>query len=84
MSQLKDTLANLHKRLEAAEDIDPELRELLTVLDGDIHKLLETGQPEASGLASQAESVASRFAANHPQLAPILREIADALARVGL
>ncbi len=84
MDRLKDTLEDLHRRLADTDDVDPELKELLEVLDGDIHKLLETGAPEPAGLASQAESVASRFAARHPQLEGVLREIADALARVGI
>ncbi len=85
MDRLKDTLANLHERLAATEDVDPELRQLLTVLDRDIHKLLEGDQAGAEDdLAGRAESAASRFAANHPQLEPILREIAAVLARAGI
>ena len=84
MDKLKETLSSLHERLEATEDVDPELADLLRTLDADIQKLLETGEPEASGLANRAENAVSRFAANHPQLEPILREIADALARVGI
>ena len=84
MDRLKDRLANLHERLAATDDVDPELRELLTVLDRDIHKLLEGDDAQPDDLAGRAESAASRFAANHPQLEPILREIAAVLARAGI
>ena len=107
MDQLKQTLQQLHRQLENADDVDPELQQWLRVLDEDIHKLLANrsgdstavvdagdastaGDSEGDGagddddLASRADDVARRFAARHPQLEPVLREIADALARLGI
>jgi ABC-type transporter Mla subunit MlaD len=35
-------------------------------------------------LATRADDIARRFATRHPQLEPVLRQISDALARLGI
>lgn len=88
---LKEKLKELHAAFaEAGSGSDPEsdaeLRQLLHQLDGDIRNLLHKSAentPE-SGLASRAQSISARFAAEHPRLAPVLRELTDMLSSMGI
>jgi hypothetical protein len=95
--QLKTTLKDLHRHLETAgAGVDPELRNLLQVLDSDIHQLLrqetltaeETAKTPASedqgALGSRAQELAARFAAQHPQLETTLRQLGITLESMGI
>ena len=84
---IKTTIRNLHESLEGSGPIDPETRELLAQLDTDLHRLLaakEEVENEESGFQERLESLAADFDSQHPQLSAILRELGDALARVGI
>lgn len=84
--QLKETLTTLHQELAGEEIVDPELRALLATLDDDIHKLLlaEAQPPETQGVADAAEALAARFAAEHPRLEALVRELVATLAKMGV
>ena len=85
--ELKARLRALHQDLDAGGPVDPELKTLLELLGEDIHKLLDESDDTVEDHASvseRAEAAAARFTADHPQIAPILREIADALGRMGI
>lgn len=83
--QIKSTIRTLHERLEGARSIDSETRELLGQLDRDLHRLLATEPSEAeAGFQERLEAMAADFDSRHPQLAAVLRELGDALARVGI
>ena len=84
---LKESLKKLHASLETAGELDPELRELLGVLDGDIQALLikeEQASSEAIDLADQAQAISAKFAARHPRIEPVLRELGNILASMGI
>ncbi|MCR9262384.1 MAG: DUF4404 family protein [Pseudomonadaceae bacterium] len=84
--QLKQTLTTLHRELAGDQSVDPELQTLLATLDDDIQKLLtaETQPPETSGIADAAEALAARFAAEHPRLEALVRELVASLAKMGV
>lgn len=86
---LKRTLEQLHRELEGGAAVDPELRTILKTLDADIHKALR--QPQGVGaaapeteLSARAREVSARFAADHPYLESALRDLMDALAKMGI
>jgi len=87
---LKNKLKELHAALEAAGSPDAELVHLLHVLDSDIQSLLtrqsreSTYPDDAAGLAERAQAISTRFAVEHPRIAPVLRELNDMLARIGI
>jgi chromosome segregation ATPase len=84
---LKDALKKLHANLESTGTVDAELKSLLKVLESDIQNLLSKKEESASdlnSLATQAQSLSARFATEHPQMEQIVRELADALARMGI
>jgi len=83
---LREALARLHGELQGATQLDEESTRMLQQIAVDVARLRGPGgggggeQPHASKL----EELAVRFETGHPTLAASLREIADALGRVGV
>ena len=83
--QIKLSLSELHQALEQADEVDPELRELLLQVDGDIHKLLNAPAPgEAATLQGRIEALSADFAAMHPHTERFFQELIAALGRLGI
>lgn len=40
--------------------------------------------PDDDGLGARAQALSARFAAQHPHLEPVLRELTDTLQRIGI
>jgi hypothetical protein len=83
---LKEMLNRLNDALEDTDRVDEETLALVRELDEEIHRLTEAGaQPgEVEGVIDQAKSMETRFAVDHPVAERFLREIIDALSRVGI
>ena len=82
---LKQSLNRLHDELEQTEELDPELAALVEKLDTDIHRLIHDRADEVPhSFADRVDAMAAEFAARHPRLEPILREIGETLARMGI
>jgi hypothetical protein len=84
MKKIRAVLAQLHKELQRAEDVDIEAREILKVLHRDVEELEEAGGTEIESIVNRARELESRFAANHPVLEQTARELADAIAKMGI
>jgi hypothetical protein len=84
--ELKGVLRRLKTELEGRTDLDREATELLRELDHDIHVRLqgETTSASGGGLVARAEALETRFEVRHPSIAGIVRELVDALARMGI
>ena len=84
--QLKDLLARLQKELENTDEVDTETLALVRELDTEINRLVESdsGKDEYDNVMDRAKSVETRFAVDHPAAERFLREIIDALAKVGI
>ncbi len=84
--QIKNVLSQLHEQLSSAESVDPELKSLLKNLDEDIHRLLGKDEAAATdqGVIARLEEAATGFTADHPQVAGLLRRLADALSQIGI
>lgn len=91
-SNLKASLSSLRSNLASAGPIDDELQDLLKQLDGDIKQLLERraaaeaapGESSTYGLAERTQEISAKFAAQHPQLEPALRELGNILSSMGI
>ena len=88
-TNLKASLQNVRASLASTGSVDAELQELLLQLDGDIKLLLERraeAAPDSTtyGLAERTQEISAKFAAQHPQLEPALRELGHILASMGL
>jgi hypothetical protein len=83
---LKELLNRLNDALEATERVDEETLALVRELDEEIHRLTEAGAQvdDVEGVLDQAKSMETRFAVDHPVAERFLREIVDALSRVGI
>jgi hypothetical protein len=88
MSDLRLTLADLHRELTVARQLAPEDRELLEKTLRDIEQALgreavaDTGADRAPGEA--LEGAAVRLEAEHPRVAGAVRALVDALAKAGI
>jgi arsenate reductase-like glutaredoxin family protein len=88
-TNLKASLKNLQANLAATGPVDEELRDLLQQLDGDIKQILESSTEPAPatntfGLAERTQEISAKFAAQHPQLEPALRELGNILSSMGI
>jgi len=83
---LKELLNRLNDALEGTERVDEETLALVQELDEEIHRLTQAGAQidDVEGMLDQAKSMETRFAVDHPVAERFLREIIDALSRVGI
>jgi hypothetical protein len=83
---LKELLNSLNETLEKTDRVDAETLALVRELDEEIHRLTEAGAQaeEVEGVLDQAKSMETRFAVDHPVAERFLREIIEALSRVGI
>ena len=83
--KLKELLAAIHDELDSA-DVDAETRSLLKSLDADIHGVLEQNEEGAGDgpIVEQAKLLEARFATDHPVAERFMREVIDALVKLGL
>ena len=82
--RLRATLSELHDELTTTPAIDDEARQLLQEVSADIDRLLhQDEQPDAAHVGTLT-GLAARFERDHPTLAAAIRQVADALSRVGL
>ena len=83
---LKELLNRLNDALEGTERVDEETLALVRELDEEIHRLTQAGAQvdDVEGVLDQAKSMETRFAVDHPVAERFLREIIDALSRVGI
>ena len=84
--RLRELLTRVRERLSEAGSVDADSREHLSVLVSDIDRELGRGGPggATNTHAPRLESLAVRFEADHPGLAEVIREVIDALVRVGI
>ena len=86
--KMQATLQQLHDELSRTPQVDGEGRKLLEQLAHDIQRVL--GEQAASSVPTRTvhldelESAAVRFDVEHPTLASVIRQVAEALGRVGL
>lgn len=89
MSDLQQTLRDLHRELAGARQLDPQDRSMLEATVADIQSAL--AQPELPGTMPDApppgealEGAAVRLEAGHPTLAGAVRALVDALSKAGI
>ena len=83
---VKELMRRLHEELGSADRIDPELLGLVRDLDSDIHRILKSGAgaAETESIMDRATALETRFAARHPVAEQVLREIVEALGKMGV
>jgi len=86
MSELQQTLRELHHELGQAERLAPEERAMLETLLSDIRRVLGTAEevPSVVTHGDALEGAAVRLEAGHPGVAGAIRAVLDALAKAGI
>lgn len=85
--KLKSLLKQLHEGLLNTEHVDDDVKALLLGLNQDIHAVLNTDVPDDpiySALSERSQALSARFAAQHPKLEPVLRELGGMLEKMGV
>jgi hypothetical protein len=84
MKDIKKFLAQLSKELRRAEDFDIEARQILDDLHSDVDKIEDSGKTQIEPMLDRIKQLEARFASKHPALERIVRELGDALAKMGI
>jgi len=85
--EIRAALEQLQNELEQAPPLDEELRRLLVEVDADIHQVLHqpaTSDVQLHGLRERVEALAADLAAQHPAAERFVRELVNALGRMGV
>ncbi len=84
MSDLRQTLSDLHDELARAPQLGPDDRALLQSALGDIQRALQGVPESAAGHGDVLEGAAVRLEAGHPGVASAIRAVLDALGKAGI
>ena len=83
--ELKDQLAALHAELGRTRSVDPQQRQLLADLLGDITRLLrKPGAAQDQSVTGRLDELAVHFEAEHPALGNAIRQVVDTLSKAGI
>ncbi len=83
--QIRRLLAKLRDEIQKTE-LDADTRTLVRELDSDIHVLLDSNAvgTEAASVLKRAKELEANFAIEHPTAERFMREVIEALARMGV
>lgn len=86
--ELKERLRTLRARLESASGVSPAERDLLTSLMTEIVAIAEdkacSNHGSELGLRKLWEQKSSAYEADHPEIAFVVRQVLDMLAKMGI
>lgn len=87
--ELLKTLQALHADLSTTERVDPQAERLLRKVTADIERLLDEEQPspeedDSSSLSGKLQEMVLEWEAEHPRIARVIGQVADALANLGI
>ena len=80
--RIKALLAQLQQEIRST-DVDDEVRELINELDKDIHGVIENDE-DVNALIDRAKEIEANFATKYPAAERFMREVIDALVRMGI
>ena len=84
MKDIRKFLAQLSKELQRGEDFDIEARQILDDLHKDVNRIEASGDMQIEPILDRIKELESKFASNHPTLERTARELADAIAKMGI
>lgn len=84
-TQIRELLRKLQKEIQKTE-LDDDTRAMVRDLDDDIHGLLESENDgdESDSVLEKARELETNFATEHPTIERFMREVIDALVRMGI
>jgi hypothetical protein len=84
MKDIRKFLAQLSREMQRGNDFDVESRQILDDLHKDADRIEESGGLHIEPMLDRIKELEARFASNHPALERAARELADALAKMGI
>ena len=82
--KMREILARLREELQRAEGVDVDSRRKMEELHRDLEQLNDANDPNVEPLLDRARELETRFAADHPTLERIARDLADTIAKMGI
>jgi tryptophanyl-tRNA synthetase len=80
--RIKELLAQLRDEIRRTE-VDEELQTLIGELDDDIHSVIENDE-DMNAVLERAKELEADFATSYPTAERVMREVIDALVRMGI
>ena len=84
MKNIRKSLEKLKGEVQRGEDIDIEARRLVDDLHKDADRIEESGGTQIEPMLDRIKELEAKFASEHPALEQAARELADALAKMGI
>lgn len=83
--KLLDSVVELHTTLETTPNIDDSILEHARDLDSKMHQMMESNELKAEeSITDQLLELEAQFAAEHPVLERLTREVIDRLSQMGI
>jgi len=84
MKNIRAILDKLKSELRRAEDVDIDARETVNTLHRDLEQIAAADALAIESVVNRLEVLETQFAANHPTLERLARELADAIGKMGI
>ena len=81
---INEILARLRRELEGVKDLDPDAQRESAKLHRYAAELEDPENTDLDLMLDRAKELEARFAATHPNLERLARELADAIAKMGV
>jgi hypothetical protein len=82
--KIHEIVARLRDELQRAEGVDIESRQKMEQFHRDLEQLDDAKDADVDSLLDRARELETRFAADHPTLERIARDLADTIAKMGI
>jgi hypothetical protein len=80
--RIRELLSQLRQEIRET-DVDDELQRLIGDLDDDIHAVIENDE-DVNAVVARAKEIEAGFATKYPTAERVMREVIDALVRMGI
>lgn len=81
---INEILARLRRELQGVKDLDPDAQRESAKLHRYADELEDPENTDLDLMLDRAKELEARFAATHPNLERLARELADAIAKMGV
>jgi chromosome segregation ATPase len=84
IKNIKEILAELSRELQRVDSVDADAQKKMQELNHRIERMDTPALTDIEFLQDRAKELESRFAALHPTLERIARELVDAISKMGI